>query len=143
MREVKSSHHAVGAGFLIGLTEFAPPTIHAMASRAAANSRLFNFLVTNVPGPQLPIYCLGARLLGAFPFTPLAATQSYAVGLTSIDGWMNFGFTADYDALPDVERVTGFLVDSVEELGVRPSARQAAARVSGSSLSGSSSVLAA
>jgi diacylglycerol O-acyltransferase / wax synthase len=116
MREVKSSHHAVGAGFLIGLTEFAPPTIHAMASRAAASSRLYNFLVTNVPGPQLPIYCLGSRLLGGFPFTPLAATQAYAVGLTSIDGWMNFGFTADYDALPDVERVTGFLVESVDEL---------------------------
>jgi diacylglycerol O-acyltransferase / wax synthase len=116
MREVKSSHHAVGAGFLIGLTEFAPPTIHAMASRAAANTRLYNFLVTNVPGPQLPIYCLGSRLLGAFPFTPLAATQAYAVGVTSIDGWMNFGFTADYDAMPDVERVTGFLVDSVREL---------------------------
>jgi diacylglycerol O-acyltransferase / wax synthase len=118
MREVKSSHHAVGAGFLIGLTEFAPPTIHAMASRVAASSRLYNFLVTNVPGPQLPIYCMGSRLLGGFPFTPLAATQSYAVGLTSIDGWMNFGFTADYDAMPDVERVTGFLVDSVDELRV-------------------------
>jgi diacylglycerol O-acyltransferase / wax synthase len=116
MAEVKSSHHAVGAGFLIGLTQFAPPTIHAMASRAAARSRLFNFLVTNVPGPQLPIYCLGARLLGFFPFTPLAATQAYAVGLTSVDGWLNFGITADYDALPDVERVTGFLVESVEEL---------------------------
>jgi diacylglycerol O-acyltransferase / wax synthase len=130
MREVKSSHHAVGAGFLIGLTEFAPPTIHAMASRAAASSRLYNFLVTNVPGPQLPIYCLGARLLGGFPFTPLSATQSYAVGLTSIDGWMNFGFTADYDAMPDVERVTGFLVDSVEELAACADAVDAQASMS-------------
>ncbi len=116
MAEVKSSHHAVGAGFLIGLSDFAPPTIHAMASRAAVRSRLFNFLVTNVPGPQMPVYCLGARLLGAFPFTPLAATQSYAVGLTSIDGWLNFGLTADHFALPDLERVTGFLVDAVSEL---------------------------
>lgn len=116
MREVKSSHHAVGAGFLIGLSEFAPPTLFAMASRVAVSSRLFNFLVTNVPGPQVPIYCLGARLLGAFPFTPLAATQSFAVGLTSIDGWLNFGFTADYDALPDVERVTDHLRDAVAEL---------------------------
>lgn len=116
MSEVKSSHHAVGAGFLIGLGQFAPPTIHAMASRAASRSRLFNFLVTNVPGPQVPIYCLGARLLGFFPFTPLAGTQSYAVGLTSIDGWLNFGFIADYDAMPDLERVTGFLVDAVAEL---------------------------
>ncbi|MFA9446836.1 wax ester/triacylglycerol synthase family O-acyltransferase [Egicoccus sp. AB-alg6-2] len=116
MREVKSSHHAVGAGFLIGLTEFAPPTLHAMAARAAVNSRLFNFLVTNVPGPQVPIYCLGARLLGAFPFAPLAATQSFAVGLTSIDGWLNFGFTADYDALPHIEQVTGHLRDAYADL---------------------------
>lgn len=117
MAEVKSSHHAVGAGFLVGLGQFAPPTIHAMASRVASRSRLYNFLVTNVPGPQVPIYCLGARLLGFFPFTPLAATQSYAVGLTSIDGWLNFGFTADYDAIPDVERITGYLLDAVAELG--------------------------
>jgi diacylglycerol O-acyltransferase len=116
MKEVKSSHHAAGAGFLLGLTQFAPPTIHAMASRLAARGRLFNFLVTNVPGPQLPVYCLRARLLGAFPFAPLAATQSYAVGVTSIDGWMNFGFTVDYDALPDIEDVTGFLRDSVDDL---------------------------
>lgn len=116
MKEVKSSHHAAGAGFLIGLTQFAPPTLHAMASRLAARGRLFNFLVTNVPGPQLPIYCLGARLMGAFPFAPLAATHAYAVGVTSIDGWMNFGFTADYDALPDIENVTGFLKGSVADL---------------------------
>ena len=116
MREVKSSHHAVGAGFLVGLTDFAPPTIHAMASRVAVRSRLFNVLITNVPGPQVPVYCLGARLLGSFPFVPLAANQAFAVGLTSIDGWMNFGFTADYDALPDVERITGYLVTSLSEL---------------------------
>ncbi|MEX1178175.1 MAG: wax ester/triacylglycerol synthase family O-acyltransferase [Nitriliruptor sp.] len=116
MAEVKSSHHAVGAGFLIGLAQFAPPTIHAMASRAASRSRLFNFLVTNVPGPQVPVYCLGARLMGFFPFAPLSATQSYAVGLTSIDGWLNFGIIADYDALPDVDKVTDFLLEAVAEL---------------------------
>ncbi len=124
MKEVKSSHHAAGAGFLIGLTQFAPPTLHAMASRLAARGRLFNFLVTNVPGPQVPIYCLGARLMGAFPFAPLAATHSYAVGLTSIDGWMNFGFTADYDALPDIENVTGFLVSSMADLVASAEAAQ-------------------
>jgi diacylglycerol O-acyltransferase / wax synthase len=116
MQDVRSSHAAVGAGFLIGLGEFAPPTIHAMASRVAVNARVFNFLVTNVPGPQVPVYCMGARLLGAFPFTPLAANHSYGVGVTSIDGWMNFGVTADYDAMPDVEQVTGFLLEALEEL---------------------------
>jgi diacylglycerol O-acyltransferase / wax synthase len=82
----------------------------------AVNSRLFNFLVTNVPGPQLPVYCMGARLLGAFPFTPLAANHGYGVGVTSLDGWMNFGFTADYDTVPDVDLLPGFLVAALEEL---------------------------
>ena len=116
MSDVKVSHRAVGAGFLTGLGGFAPPTIHAMASRAAARGRLFNFLIANVPGPQVPVHCLGARLLGAFPFTPLAAEQAYAVGLTSIDGWLNFGITADHFALPDIDLVGGYLVDAVTEL---------------------------
>lgn len=116
MREVKRSHAAVGAGFLIGLGEFAPPTLHAMAARAAVRSRVFNFLVTNVPGPQVPIYCLGARLLGMFPFTPLAATHTYGIGVTSLDGWLNVGITADYDAMPDVELVPGYLVSALAEL---------------------------
>lgn len=116
MRELKSSHAAVAAGFLIGLGDFAPPTLHAMAARVAVNSRVFNFLVSNVPGPQVPVYCMGARLLGAFPFTPLAANHAYGVGVTSIDGWLNFGFTADYDALPEIELATGFLVDAFAEL---------------------------
>jgi diacylglycerol O-acyltransferase / wax synthase len=131
MREVRASHAAVGAGFLIGLGEFAPPTIHAMAARLAVNSRLYNLLVTNVPGPQVPIYCLGARLLGAFPFTPLAANHSYAVGVTSMDGSMNFGFTVGYDAFPDIERVTGFLVDSLGDLtAAAQAARSPTARTS-------------
>ena len=116
MSDVKSSHAAVGAGFLLGLGEFAPPTLHAMAARVAVNARLFNFLVTNVPGPQLPIYCLGSRLLGAFPFTPLAASHSYSVGVTSMDGWINVGITADYDALPDVDEVPSMLLDALSEL---------------------------
>ncbi|MBW3619011.1 MAG: wax ester/triacylglycerol synthase family O-acyltransferase [Actinobacteria bacterium] len=110
------SSRAVGADFLVGLGSFAPPTIHATAARLAARTRLYNFVVTNVPGPQEPIYCLGARLLGAFPFTPLSANQAYAVGVTSIDGWLNVGVTADYDALPDVERVTDELIGALADL---------------------------
>ena len=116
MSDVKSSHAAVGAGFLLGLGEFAPPTLHAMAARVAVNARLFNFLVTNVPGPQLPIYCRGSRLLGAFPFTPLAANHSYGVGVTSLDGWINVGITADYDALPDVGEVPAMVLAALAEL---------------------------
>ncbi|MTV24283.1 wax ester/triacylglycerol synthase family O-acyltransferase [Nitriliruptoraceae bacterium ZYF776] len=116
MADVRSSHRAVGAEFLVGLTEFAPPTLHAMASRTASRSRLYNFLVTNVPGPSLPVYCRGARLIGAFPFTSLDAHQSYGVGVTSVDGWLDVGLTADYDVVSDLEPIAVDLVDAVAEL---------------------------
>lgn len=116
MADAARSSQAVGADFLVGLGSFAPPTMHATAARLAARTRLYNFVVTNVPGPQHPIYCLGARLLGAFPFTPLSSSQSYAIGVTSIDGWLNVGITADYDALPDVETVTGAFEGALADL---------------------------
>lgn len=116
MGNVKSTHQAVGADFLLNLTGFAPPTIHAAAARLATQARLFNVLVTNVPGPQVPIYSLGARLVGGFPFVPLAATQSLAIGLVSLDGTVNVGFTADYDAMPDVSALPDLLSSSLAEL---------------------------
>ena len=59
---------------------------------------------------------MGARLLGAFPFTPLAANHSYGVGVTSMDGWLNYGFVADYDAIPDLEVVPDMVVAAMAEL---------------------------
>jgi len=116
MGDVRSSHGAVGAGFLLGLDEFAPATLHALAARVAVDARVFNFAITNVPGPQRPTYCNGARLLGAFPFTSLPPGQGLGVGITSIDGWLNVGLTANYDTVPDVESMTTSLVTSLAEL---------------------------
>ncbi len=116
MGNVKSSHSAVGADFLLNLSGFAPPTLHALAARAASQTRLYNVLVTNVPGPQLPLYTLGARLVGAHPFVPLAATQSLGIGLISLDGMIHFGLTADYDALPDVSIIPGQLAAAADDL---------------------------
>ncbi len=125
MGDVKRSHSAVGADFLLNLSGFAPPTIHALGARLAAQTRLFNTVVTNVPGPQFPVYALGARLVGGYPFIPLAATQSLAIGLVSLDGVIHTGFTADYDALPDVSLLPEFLRGSLDDLLV--SARALAA----------------
>ncbi|MDQ4130883.1 MAG: wax ester/triacylglycerol synthase family O-acyltransferase [Actinomycetota bacterium] len=116
MRHVKESGHAVGADFLISLSAYAPPTLIALAARLASRTRLHNFVVTNVPGPQATLYSLGMRLLGAFPLLPLVQNHSYAVGVTSLDGWLNFGFTADADTFPDLENVTGALADALGEL---------------------------
>ncbi len=116
MGDVKGSHSAVGADFLLNLTGFAPPTIHALGARLAVSTRLFNTVITNVPGPQFPVYALGARLVGGYPFIPLAATQSLAIGLVSLDGVIHTGFTSDYDALPDVSVLPEYLRESLAEL---------------------------
>lgn len=111
-----SERQAVGAGFLTGLADYAPITIHAMASRLATRSRLFNFLVTNVPGPQAPMYLLGARLEGAFPFTALGGNTAYGVGVISTDGWLNVGFTGDHLGLPELASAPRHLEAALAEL---------------------------
>ena len=116
MGDVKRGQDAVGADFLVGLSQFAPPTLHAAAARLGARGRLFNFVVTNVPGPQVPVYCLGARLEAAFPFVPLARTQAYSVGAISLDGWLNVGFVGDYQTQPELEAVTGHLRSALDDL---------------------------
>lgn len=117
MKDIKERQHAVGAEFLVGLSAYAPPTLHALSSRLAArNRRLYNFVVTNVPGPQQPMYSLGMRLLGAFPAVPLAQNHSFAVGLTSLDGWLNLGFIGDWGAVPDLENITTLVADALREL---------------------------
>ena len=105
MSGVKESGQAVGAQVLTELTGFAPPTIMAQAARLSARQRMFNLVVTNVPGPQFPLYMLGRRLQEMFPMVPLAANQALGIAIMSYDGQLNFGLNADYDALPDVERL--------------------------------------
>ena len=81
---------------------FAPPTLHSLGARVASglSRRLFNLVVTNVPGPQPPLFLDGARLLSSYPVIPLAKGQALAVGLTSYDGEVNFGLNGDRDASP-------------------------------------------
>ena len=126
MSGVKDSGQAVGAQALTELTGFAPPTIIAQAARLSARQRMFNLVVTNVPGPQLPLYMLGRRLERMFPMVPLAANQALGIAIMSYDGQLNFGLNADYDALPDVELLAHDLIDSIAELadacGVAPAA---------------------
>lgn len=116
MKGVKDHKQAVGAEFLVGLSAYAPPTLHGMAARVAARGRAFNFVVTNVPGPQIPLYSMGMRLLGAFPVIPLPQNHSFAVGVTSVDGWLNFGFVGDWDHLPDLYNITTNLTSALTEL---------------------------
>jgi diacylglycerol O-acyltransferase len=108
----------VAADALVRLGGFAPPTLHALGARAASvfSQRIFNILVTNVPGPQVPLYAAGAKMLEMFPVVPLARNQAVAIGVTSYDGGVYFGLNADRAAMPDVSTLARMVEESVAEL---------------------------
>jgi diacylglycerol O-acyltransferase len=118
MRGHKESGAAVGADALVQLTGFAPPTIHALGARTASvmTRRLFNLVVTNVPGPQFPLYAAGAKMLSMYPVVPLAKGQAVSIGLTSYNGGVFFGLNADRDAMSDIDVLASCLEESLAEL---------------------------
>ena len=122
MQAHKDSGQAVAAEALVGLAGFAPPTLHALGARVASSvsRRVFNLIVTNVPGPQVPLYASGARLLTAYPVVPLAHGQAVAIGVTSYDGGLYYGVNADRDGMPDVGVLAQCLVDALDELAEAP-----------------------
>ncbi|MCW2720513.1 wax ester/triacylglycerol synthase family O-acyltransferase [Pseudonocardia sp.] len=118
MREHTSTGQSVGADTLVRIGGFAPPTLHALGARAASgiSKRIFNLVVTNVPGPQFPLYAAGAQMLEMFPVVPLAKGQALAIGLTSYNGGVYYGFNGDRDAMADVDVLAGMVGESLEEL---------------------------
>jgi WS/DGAT/MGAT family acyltransferase len=116
MRGLKESKQAVGAEVLAGMQALAPPTILAQASRLNFSTRLFNLLVTNVPGPQFPLYVLGRRLDDLFPVAFLPKRHALAVAIMSYNGGMDFGLLADYDSMPDIEQLAEMFDASLAEL---------------------------
>jgi WS/DGAT/MGAT family acyltransferase len=127
MDAVKQSGQAVGAEILTQLSGFAPPTIMAQAARVQARQRLFNLVVTNVPGPQFPLYLLGRELEAVYPMVPLAENTALGIAILSYNGQLNFGLVSDYDALPDVEVLADELRSSIEELSAAAGAPAPAA----------------
>jgi diacylglycerol O-acyltransferase len=128
MEDIKDSGQAVGAQVLTQLTGFAPPTIMAQAARLQARQRVFNLVVTNVPGPQSPLYMLGRELDAIFPMVPLAENTALGIAIMSYNGQLNFGLVSDFDALPDVESLAEELRLSVEELVAAAGADRQTAR---------------
>ncbi len=118
MRGAAQGAQSVGADTLVALSGFAPPTLHALGARAASglSRRLFNLVVTNVPGPQVPLYAAGARMLEVFPVVPLARGQGLAIGLTSYDGTVYFGLNADRDSVSDVDVLADLIEQEVADL---------------------------
>jgi diacylglycerol O-acyltransferase / wax synthase len=116
MGGLKDSGQAVGAQVLTQLTGFAPPTIMAQASRLMARQRMFNLVVTNVPGPQFPLYLMGHEMCDLFPMVPLARGQALGVAIMSYNGKMNFGLVGCYDAMHDLDDLADDFGDSLAEL---------------------------
>jgi len=118
MKGLKESGQAVGAELITQLAGFAPPTVLSQASRLQSAQRMFNVVVTNVPGPQFPLFMLGRRLLRIYPQVPLVTNTALGIAIMSYDGTINFGLLSDYDALPDLDDLTAALRDAIAELAV-------------------------
>src|SRR3954466_9011873 len=116
MSGVKDSKQALGAEVIAGLQDFAPPTLLAQASRLNFSTRLFNLIVTNVPGPQFPLYLLGRELDELLPVAFLPQDHALAIAIMSYNGTVEFGLLADYDAMPDVSEVGDAIRASLDEL---------------------------
>jgi diacylglycerol O-acyltransferase / wax synthase len=116
MRGLKDSRQALGAEVIAGLQDFAPPTVFARASRLNFSSRVFNLLVTNVPGPQFPLYLLGRELQELVPVPFLAPEKALAIAIMSYNGGVDVGLMGDYDAMPDLEAFAEYIEDEIEEL---------------------------
>jgi diacylglycerol O-acyltransferase / wax synthase len=118
MRQQMEGGQAVGASSLANLAGFAPPTLHALGARlgSAMSRRLYNVMITNVPGPQSPLFAGDAKMLSTYPVMPLAKGQALSIGITSYDGGVYYGLNADREAMPDVDDLGSSILESIDEL---------------------------
>jgi diacylglycerol O-acyltransferase len=122
MDGLKESKQAVGAATLSAVESLAPPAVLAQAARMTFSTRLFNLLVTNIPGPQIPIYVLGRQLRSLLPIAFLPEHHALAIAIMSYDGELAYGLLGDYDALEDIDSLARGIDASLAEL--RSLARQ-------------------
>jgi WS/DGAT/MGAT family acyltransferase len=116
MRAVKHSGQTVGAKALTELSGFAPPTLLHEASRLVTRQRFVNLVVTNVPGPQFPLYLDGRELTDMFPMVPLGSNLNLGIAIVSYNGRLNFGLSGDFNALHDLEHLAGDVGAALQEL---------------------------
>ena len=127
MAGLKESKQALGAEMISRFNDFAPPTLLAQAARINFSTRLFNLLVTNVPGPQIPLYVLGRELEEVFPVAFLPQNHRLAVAIMSYHGKIGFGLLADYDSMEDIELLGAGINNALAELEAAASEAAAAA----------------
>lgn len=113
---LKSGSQGIGTRALVDFTALAPPAIHSFLARSMYATRLFNLTITNVPGPQFPLYALGSRLTEIWPLVPLATDHTIGLAVISYDGTVFFCINADRDATPDLDVLSDGIVSAFEEL---------------------------
>ncbi len=116
MQGIKESKQALGAEVISGLEDFAPPTLLAMASRLNFSTRLFNLIVTNVPGPQFPLYLLGREMQELVPVAFLPEDHALAIAAMSYNGKLDFGLLGDFDAMSDLDKLAEAFAESLQEM---------------------------
>ena len=123
MTKAKTEFAAIPADTLKDFTQFAPPAIAARAMRMYSRLRIadrtappFNLIISNVPGPTMPLYSAGARLEHFYPISALTDGQGLNMTVQSYNGNLDFGFVACRELVPDIWRLTDLLQDSMEEL---------------------------
>jgi WS/DGAT/MGAT family acyltransferase len=126
--ELKRGTQALGTTTVVSLAGLAPPVLHATLARSLYATRLFNVTVTNVPGPQMTLYALGARLREIIPLVPLAAEHAVGVAVFSYDGTVVFGLNAAADAVPDLDVLREGIAEELEALTGLASAVEGASR---------------
>jgi diacylglycerol O-acyltransferase len=115
-RKLKGSGQAQGAEAFEEISDWTSTTLLTGLSRLSASRRAFNLVVTNVPGPQVPIYLAGAKMLTSYPLVPLFENQALGIALFSYDGGLHWGFNADWDAVPDLHEFVGAIEQEFENL---------------------------
>ena len=113
---LKASHAATGAAAMLDLVALAPPIAYATLARSLYATRLFNVTITNVPGPQIPLYAFGAKLREVHPVVPLAASHTVGIAIFSYNGLVTFGVIADSESTPDIDVLSQGISDGIDEL---------------------------
>ena len=118
MEGLKESKQALAGEALTSMSGFAPPMLLALGMRVSSHlaQRNVNTVTTNVPGPQIPLYVCGRRMLKAFPYVPLAGQIRVGIAIFSYNGEVNFGVTGDYDTTPDLDVLCRGIEDGIKQL---------------------------
>jgi len=113
---LKQSEQARAASLIIEATGWTPPTINRLLSELMARPRVFNLVVSNVPGPQVPFYLLGRRMVEVYPFVPLSPQgHALSIGVVSYDGGVFFGIVGDRRVVSDIDDFEASLETALTE----------------------------